>query len=297
MRNIPVSMQQSLNSGATTLCNCWAISRLDGVVMGFTDHDVDLNFDGLTYTANSALDASSYETSAGLSIDNQQAAGALRSDAITESDIHSGAYDSARVDLYRVDWQNPDDRVLLFSGEIGEIERNNLSFKAELRGMAHRLNQPIGRAYLYSCDAALGDNKCQVDLTDNTYSAEAAVVSIQSNRRFIVSGLDQFSPDWFSRGLIKWLSGDNKGQSLRIKFHAFEGDNIVIETWTLPANNLQSGDRFSIIAGCNKHFKTCRVKFANAANFRGFPHFPGDDWAASYPNRGEGHDGSSLRRG
>ena len=28
-----------LDSGATTLCRCWLITRSDGVVQGFTDHD------------------------------------------------------------------------------------------------------------------------------------------------------------------------------------------------------------------------------------------------------------------
>jgi hypothetical protein len=37
-------------------------------------------------------------------------------------------------------------------------------------------------------------------------------------------------------------------------------------------------------------------KFANAANFRGFPHLPGNDFVASYAVPGEpGHDGTPAR--
>jgi uncharacterized phage protein (TIGR02218 family) len=36
-------------------------------------------------------------------------------------------------------------------------------------------------------------------------------------------------------------------------------------------------------AGCDKRAETCRLKFANFLNFRGFPHVPGEDWLASYP--------------
>ena len=38
-----------------------------------------------------------------------------------------------------------------------------------------------------------------------------------------------------------------------------------------------------IIAGCDKTAATCRTKFANFLNFRGFPHIPGEDWLTSYP--------------
>lgn len=42
---------------------------------------------------------------------------------------------------------------------------------------------------------------------------------------------------------------------------------------------------------CNKQFATCRDIFGNAANFRGFPHMPGNDAIISGP--GDRRDGSS----
>jgi uncharacterized phage protein (TIGR02218 family) len=51
-----------------------------------------------------------------------------------------------------------------------------------------------------------------------------------------------------------------------------------------------------VTAGCDKRFETCRTKFANAVNFRGFPHLPGNDFVVAYAVPGEpGHDGSPLR--
>jgi uncharacterized phage protein (TIGR02218 family) len=35
-------------------------------------------------------------------------------------------------------------------------------------------------------------------------------------------------------------------------------------------------------AGCDKQFATCRDRFGNAANFRGFPHIPGNDYVISH---------------
>jgi uncharacterized phage protein (TIGR02218 family) len=59
--------------------------------------------------------------------------------------------------------------------------------------------------------------------------------------------------------------------------------------------SLSAGDTFSITAGCDKSFSTCRDRFANILNFRGFPHIPGNDFAFSYPVPGDsGNNGSSL---
>jgi uncharacterized phage protein (TIGR02218 family) len=35
------------------------------------------------------------------------------------------------------------------------------------------------------------------------------------------------------------------------------------------------GDGFTVTAGCDKSVKTCKAKFDNEVNFRGFPHVPG----------------------
>nr|WP_325048889.1 phage BR0599 family protein [Rhodophyticola porphyridii] len=48
-------------------------------------------------------------------------------------------------------------------------------------------------------------------------------------------------------------------------------------------------------AGCDKRMETCRLKFNNLLNFRGFPDIPGDDWLMSYPARTNARDGGSRR--
>ena len=56
----------------------------------------------------------------------------------------------------------------------------------------------------------------------------------------------------------------------------------------------EPGDTFDITAGCDKSFATCKAKFANALNFRGFPHLPGNDSAYAYVNQDGEFDGSPL---
>ena len=47
-------------------------------------------------------------------------------------------------------------------------------------------------------------------------------------------------------------------------------------------------DAFTVTAGCDKQFAaTCKTKFANATNFRGFPHMPGPDYVLAVAKPGE----------
>ena len=106
------SFKAHLETGATHVARAWEVRRLDGVRMGFTDHDQDLRFDGLTFTADGGLAARAFATSTGLAVDNSEALGALRSDGITEADIAAGRFDGAEVKSWLVNWTNPADRSL-----------------------------------------------------------------------------------------------------------------------------------------------------------------------------------------
>ena len=79
MRTLPPGLSAHLASGATTLCHCWKLAPLIGPVLGFTDHDRDLIFDGVTFEAQAGFEASEIESSLGLSVDNLEASGALDS--------------------------------------------------------------------------------------------------------------------------------------------------------------------------------------------------------------------------
>ena len=78
-----------------------------------------------------------------------------------------------------------------------------------------------------------------------------------------------------------------------MKQHRVDGD-VVITLWQAAPETIAPGNTFTVTAGCNKRFSTCRDRFANAANFRGFPHIPGNDFVISYPSPGKGGDGKAL---
>ena len=101
MKTLPDGMQAHLDGGATTLCWCWRLTRDDGVVQGFTDHDRDLSFDGVTYEAVSGFSASQIESGLGLAVDNLTLSGALSSATLNEADLAAGMYDNAAIHIWR----------------------------------------------------------------------------------------------------------------------------------------------------------------------------------------------------
>jgi hypothetical protein len=53
-------------------------------------------------------------------------------------------------------------------------------------------------------------------------------------------------------------------------------------------------DHPSFGLGCDRALGTCRDRFDNVANFRGFPHIPGNDFVLRYPRTGDALDGAAL---
>lgn len=292
---IPDSLQSHLDTGATTLARAWALTRRDGVVMGFTDHDRNLSFDGITFRAETGMTARAISQTTGLSVDNSAAVGALSSDAITEDDIAAGRYDGAELRIWLVNWVDVSQRAALFAGTLGEITRNGSAFEAELRGLAEALNQPQGRVYQAQCSAVLGDAACQFDTARPGYSAEAVAVSIEGQRTFRFEGLEAHAPRWFEHGRLEVLTGPAAGLFGMIKADRIEAESRVIELWSSIREAVSPGDAIRLVAGCDKRAETCRFKFNNFLNFRGFPHIPGEDWLVSYPKSTGVNDGGSLQ--
>ena len=145
MAGIDAALQAHLDTGATTLARAWLITRADGVRYGFTDHDRDLSFDGITFRADTGLSAAALAQSTGLSVDNTEALGALSDASVREDEIEAGRFDGADVRAWVVNWADPDVRWLQFRGTIGEIRRSGGAFQAELRGLTEALNRPCGR--------------------------------------------------------------------------------------------------------------------------------------------------------
>jgi uncharacterized phage protein (TIGR02218 family) len=272
-----------LATGSTNVCRAWTVRRRDGVVLGFTDHDRDLEVDGVTCRADTGMTARALHQTTGLSVDNTEAYGALSAAAISEDDLLAGRFDGAEVRAYLVNWRAPEDFIAQFRGHLGEITRVGGSFRAELRGLTDLLNRPHGMAYTPGCPAVLGDDRCRFDLMQPGYLAERTVDRVEEGRVFDFSNFASLDDHWFEGGRFEVTGGAAAGLVGVVKIDRREGAGRRIELWQSIGAPVAEGDAIRVLAGCSKTATTCRTKFANFLNFRGFPHIPGEDWLASYP--------------
>ena len=294
MKNLSPALQSHLDDGTTTLSWCWRISRTDGVALGFTDHDRALTFDGTGFEPESGFAASEIRAGSDLAVDAQDATGVLTSDRITETDILDGRWDNAAVELWRVNWADTSQRVLLRRGAVGQIRRGRMAFVAEVRSLAHVLGQTVGRTFQAGGDARLGDARCGIDLENAIYKGTGLVTDLLRDRAFMASGLAGFEAGWFTSGTLTWTSGANAGRVTEVLAHGLDGSIATLTLLEAPVRAVAEGDGFIARAGCDKRIATCSAKFANTANFRGFPNIPGQDAVLRYASQDGGHEGNVL---
>lgn len=295
MRQIPDVLAAHLSGDATTLCRSWRVTRRDGVVLGFTEHDRDLTFAGTTFQAASGFAGTEAREVAGLAAPGAEVTGGFSSAAISEADLAAGRYDGAHVELFTVNWQAPEAQHLLMKvQEIGEVSRAGGAFSAELRSFAHRLSQEQGRLYGRRCDASLGDGRCGVDLAAAGRRAMGLVAAVEGRDRLVVTGLDGFDDGHFRLGALRFDSGVNEGLTVEIAGNAAIAGGTRLTLWLPLESAAAVGDAVTVTVGCDKAFSTCRDRFANGLNFRGFPHMPGSDFAYSYVKGVSTHDGTAL---
>lgn len=274
-------------SNTTTIVRGWKLTRRDGAVLAFTDCDTDLTVEGVTYEASAALTPSEAVSSLGLAVDEQEVQGGVSSDAISESDLASGLYDGATVEVIEIDWSTETRTATVGAYYLGEVSRTESSFAAELRSEAGILAQRRGRYVMAVCDAELGDARCGVNVSALTVSG--AITHKTGDSDFLVSGIPDGSEMTYTSGTLVWKSGANLGQVQEVRAH--RGHSVSL--WRPPLFEVQVGDTFDLVPGCDKSFATCRARYSNGPNFRGFPSVVGEE-VFSYALPGDsGLDGGS----
>lgn len=258
-----------------TVALCWTLSRTDGVTIGLTDHDRDLVIDGLLHRAAPGMTPAAVVRSDGVEPDTTEAAGALTSGAISESDLLAGRWDGAQVRVRAVDWTSGAVLAELGGGTIGSVEAREGAFTAELRGSAAALDAPVAEETSALCRAELGDRRCRVAMAARrrfarVLAADGAVVTLDASEP---------GANAYGEGRLRWLSGANCGLESAVAVSA--GSAVTLRS--VPRFAVEAGALVLVEEGCDKTIATCAARFANAANFRGEPYLPGIDLLTRYP--------------
>lgn len=275
MRITTPAFAASLAAGVSTLALCWRVSRLDGGCLGFTTHDRALTVDGLVYAPAPGVAPSAVRASDGFDADLMEVAGALSGEAITAAELADGRYDGALVELFMVDWAQPEaGRMALARGSLGAVEQRDGAFTAELRSSGHELARVPVELTSPECRAELGDARCRVDLASVTRLGRVVAAEDAATVEVDWAGADGD----FAYGRVRVLDGACGGAEREIAASV----GAVLSLREALGRRPAVGDRVEVRAGCDKRFATCWGLFGNGANFRGEPHVPGQDALLRY---------------
>lgn len=271
--SIGSALATHLQGSSLTLCDLYRVTRTDSAVYGFSTLDVDVTYQGVTYSGRGAWSASSLAQDTSLAVGNLEIVGYLSSDGITQADAEAGLWDHARVECLRINYADPTQGAEIIAiGEIGEVRMMDGRLVAELRGFLQRLQNEQGRVFLPTCDlelGATGDFRCNVNLVPFTFAATVTAVTDRAN--FTASALAQ-ATDYFRFGVVTWTAGANSGRRMEVKNFTSGG---IFELQIPMASAISVGDTLTVSAGCDKTFATCKAKFNNVVNFGGFHLIPG----------------------
>lgn len=271
MQTLASAFATHIGQEVTTLATCWSITRRDGTVLRFTDHDRDLSVGGHSYKSEGSMTPSAVSSQAGLAVDNLEFEGVLSATAITEADILAGKYDHAEISIFMVNHADTAmGQLHLKTGWLGEVTLQGGQFMAEMRGISSRLQNLVGEVYTNTCRAQLGDARCGVNLTG--FTVTGTVTGVEASHAFTDSSRAEAN-NYFASGKVTFTSGANAGVSMEVRDFSAGRFGLFLP---MPGP-IAVGNTYTAIAGCDKQFDSCIAKFNNATRFRGEPHVPGTD--------------------
>jgi len=265
MKTITDDLKSTLDSNFTHIVKCWKISLKHGGILAFSNNDTAFLYDGVEYNPTLS-DVTDIKTSASIEMDTLYAENLISGELINADDICAGLFDNAEVEIFLLDPQHTErGKIFLLSGKISRIEYKDDIFIAHIDGIKNELNHTIGNTYSPRCRARFCDHKCKLSKEDYTYSA--TIDHIVDKNTFTTSDKEicDKSDEYFTNGVVTFAT-----KELEIVQFS-NGTFVLLEP--IP-QNIAVGDEFTVLAGCDKVFRTCCERFNNAINFRGEPHLP-----------------------
>ena len=269
MKNISENLKNSLNKNSLNIVKCYNIFLKSGEKLYFTQNSNNIIFDNNTYIPNNGIEGNIINNGINLEIENTDIKGFIDSETINHNDILSGKFDNAEIEIFLLDL-NLNEKVSIFNGYIANISYQNNIFIANIKNKTLLLEKIIGDTYSPLCRCCFCDKKC--GLNKDNYTIKGVISEIINQLEFNTNTEKIINKDnnYFTNGIIKMINGKNNGITTEVKKSV---NNYIGLKFKFPFE-INVGDQFEIIAGCDKEFYTCCSKFDNAINFRGEPNLP-----------------------
>lgn len=273
------ALESHIEQTTTTLAVCWRLVTLSGDEFGFTSCSRTLSIDGLDYLANTGMEPTAVECSAGLAVDNSEVLGFIKPGVIEADQVRAGRFDGATVYKFIVNYEDPDgDQIKLLWGVLGEVQVKGQQFTAEMRGGSQWFAAQIVPLTQATCRAPFGDPvQCKAD----KLIVPAQVTTVASRKLFQSDDLVGAAADGlFDYGYVVWTSGDNEGLRHDVRhYDQATGEVLLMAEVAIP---ISDNDQFEIHEGCAKTRAACKTKTGpdglnNILNFDAEPDIPGND--------------------
>lgn len=273
MRDISPELKQEIIDGKRAVLV--RIERDDGVIYGYTDHDLPLTVDAQLYVPSPGIKRTNLTATSDDRVSNQEF-GSAWVDA-PEDDLLAGLFDNATVETMLCSWDKPElGTFTVDKGNLGVIQWTADGFRGDVQSHMRQLTRNISFSYTASCRHKLFSQfneftigACSLNSGSYTFAGAVSVVSTDK-LVFQTSGVSQ-GDNFCSNGTLVWSSGQNVGVKSSVKKHTV-GGVVTIELFLPTPYSITAGDNFDITAGCDKSLATCKSKFNNVVNFGGFPH-------------------------
>jgi uncharacterized phage protein (TIGR02218 family) len=286
-RVIAAPLASHIATGSTTLCRMLLFVLRDGTKIGITDHNEDIDFDlpeeagEMTYSSSSGFRISDVEQPINLDPGSYEVTGPI-ADIVTLEQLLGGRWRRAVTYLFALNFEAPASAVDLMKGVVTKTGPVGGQFKFEVQDERHKLSQIVGRTITNQCPRNFPD--CCVEIAPETMTTvdsvtSASVITVDA----AITGAD------FINGRLWFTDGPLAGTD-PVEIFAVSGSTITLFE---PLSALPDvGDAVTLKEGCDGIITTCRDRFDNAINHRGFAAVPGSK-ALQPAIPGQGDDGSA----
>lgn len=278
MKIYPSGYKEALMAGSQTAF-LYSFLLSNGTNRYFTDADIDISVDGITYYCGARIQRSALSLTIGLDTSNLDITILYNAGFVTKQDIKAGLYQGATFSISQVIVDNPSLGMMQFlSGLVGEANLKRIKVVHTLHSLSDLLNAKASRVTSPTCTWKLGDQtlgKCRKDIS--SFINSTTIYSVEGLSTFEVN-TSSFSPSShvFNFGYVLFTSGLNSGFSAAIQLISPASGISGIQLWSNIPYEISIGDSIDIYPGCDKSFNTCNTDFGNAINFGGQPYVPGE---------------------
>jgi uncharacterized phage protein (TIGR02218 family) len=268
MKDLSNNTRELLECDNFNFVKCFKIRLKNQQILTFTENSGDIVIDNLVYKSSSGVDFNNVEQFTDITENSIFVIGFIDNDNISVQDIIIGKFDNAEIEIFLVEKNNLNgEKIYLSKGYFGDIQLIDNKFHVRIEGVLSLLKKTITEIYSPVCRACFCDGRC--GLNRENYTFIGSVDEINSKTNFFSTALSNFEKNYFKYGIVSFV-GDDANQRIEV----LESSEGIIVMKNSPRLDINVGDSFEILAGCDKTIETCAAKFNNNVNFRGEADIP-----------------------